>query len=157
MKKIIALVLMAAVMLCCTACGLDMSKVKGDWTLATVGGKPVEQIVEEQGVLPVQVAMNGTVTDKDFTLANAATSNTYKINIKSNGFECVDDSNTVILGVVYDKDNDTLSFDMATSDGSAVTYVMKRGTADLTLPEDSADTAEAGSYSAEEYYTGEAE
>lgn len=135
MKKIIASVLLAAVVVLCTACGLDMSKVKGEWTLTSIGGKSVEQIVEERGVLPVQVAMNGTVTDNSFTVANALNTVTYKINVKSNGFECVDDSNTVVLGVIYDKDKETLSFDMQ-ADSGRVTYVMERGTADLTIPED---------------------
>ncbi len=158
MKKIIAIVLMAAAVICCTACGLDMSKIKGEWTLSSVGGKPVEQIAEEQGVLPVQVAMNGTVTDDSFTVANAVNTSTYKIQVKSNGFECLDDSNAIAFSVTYDKDSDALSFALDAGSG-AVTYVMKRGTADLTIPDDIGSTAESdgGEYSAEEYYTGEAE
>ena len=43
MNKILAIVLVAAVVICCTACGgLDMSKVKGDWTVETASGKTVE-------------------------------------------------------------------------------------------------------------------
>lgn len=158
MKKIIAIVLMAAVMMCCTACGLDMSKVKGEWTLSSVGGKPVEQIAEEQGVLPVQVAMNGTLSDDSFTMANAVNTVNYKIQVKSNGFECLDDSNAIAFSVTYDKDKDTLSFAMDAGSGP-VTYVMERGSADLTIPDDIGSTAESdgGEYSAEEYYTGEAE
>ena len=157
MKKIIAIVLMAAAMICCTACGLDMSKVKGEWTLSSVGGKSVEQIAEEQGVMPVQVSMNGTLSDDSFTMANAVNTVSYKIQVKSNGFECLDDSNAIAFSVTYDKDSDTLSFAMDSGSG-AVTYVMKRGTADLTIPEDIGSTAESGGeYSAEEYYTGEAE
>ena len=158
MKKIIAIVLMAAVMMCCTACGLDMSRVKGEWTLSSVGGKPVEQIAEEQGVLPVQVAMNGTLSDDSFTMANAVNTVNYKIKVKSNGFECLDDSNAIAFSVTYDKDKDTLSFAMDAGSGP-VTYVMERGSADLTIPDDIGSTAEydGGEYSAEEYYTGEAE
>lgn len=158
MKKIIAIILMAAAVVCCTACGLDMSKIKGEWTLSTIGGKSVEQIAEEQGVLPVQMSMNGTVTDDSFVIANAVNTATYKIQVKSNGFECLDDSNAVAFSVTYDKDGDTLSFAMDAGSG-AVTYVMKRGSADLTIPEDFGATAEsdAGAYSAEVYYTGEAE
>ena len=158
MKKIIAIVLMAAVTICCTACGLDMSKVKGEWTLSSVGGKPVEQIAEEQGVLPVQVAMNGTLSDDSFTMANAVNTVNYKIQVKSNGFECLDDSNAIAFSVTYDKDKDTLSFAMDAGSGP-VTYVMERGSADLTIPDDIGSTAEydGSEYSAEEYYTGEAE
>ena len=51
MKKILAIVLMAAVVVCCTACGgLDMNKVKGDWTVETAAGKTVEEIAAANGV-----------------------------------------------------------------------------------------------------------
>ena len=140
MKKIIASVLLAAVVVLCTACGLDMSKVKGEWTLASVcgnaGEKTFEQIVEESGGQPAQVAVNVTVTDNSFTMTSLANTVTYKINVKSNGFECVDDSNTIVMSVLYDKDKeDTLSFGLQAGSGVA-TYVMKRGTVDLTISED---------------------
>lgn len=152
MKKILAIVLLAALVVCCTACGLDMNKVKGEWTLYSVGDKPVDQIAEEQGVLPVQVAMNGTLTADSFTLTNAANSSTYKITVKSNGFECLDDSKAILFSVTYNKDNDTLSYALDAGSGP-VTYVMKRGTADLTIPSDLGSTAEA----APEAETAEAE
>lgn len=52
MKKVLAVLLVAAAIFCCTACGLDMSKVKGDWTLDTAGGKTVEELAEMNGVNP---------------------------------------------------------------------------------------------------------
>lgn len=160
MKKIIAIVLMAAVMLCCTACGLDMSKVKGDWTLDTIGGKTIAQLTEETGALPVQYAMNLTVTDNSATFTNAASSATYSIQVKSNGFECCDDSKAIIMSVTYDPAKDTLSYKMAGADGNAVEYVMKKGTADLTIPEELTGSYESGSaeaegYTADAYYTAE--
>lgn len=164
MKKIIAIVLMAAVMLCCTACGLDMSKVKGDWTIDTIGGKTISQLTEENGTLPIQYAMNMTVTDDSATLTNAATSVTYSIQVKSNGFECCNDAKEIIMSVTYDAAKDTLSYKVAGADGNPVDYVLKKGTADLTVPEEilgssesAGYTAEAEGYSAEAYYTGEAE
>lgn len=161
MKKIIAIVLMAAVMLCCTACGLDMSKVKGDWTLETIAGKTVAEIAEKNGVDPVYTRMNATVTDDSFTLTSATGTLTYKIQVKGNGFECLDDSNNIFMSVAYDSAKDTLTFQLKQADGTVFDYVMKRGTADLTVTTAPADstgsTAEAGSYSYEEYYTGEAE
>ena len=49
-KKILVIVLMAAVLVCCTACGgLDMSKVKGNWTLETAAGKTVAELAESSG------------------------------------------------------------------------------------------------------------
>ena len=162
MKKILAIVLMAAVVVCCTACGgLDMNKVKGDWTMETAAGKTVAELAEGSGQDPASVTMNATVTDDSFTLSSITGSVTYKIQVRANGFECLDDSKNVVMGVIYDSAKDTLTFQLKQADGSVMDYVMKRGTADLTVTTAPADsigsTAEAGSYSYEEYYTGEAE
>lgn len=159
MKKVLAIVLMAAVVVCCTACGLDMNKVKGDWTVETAAGKTVEEIAAANGVDIAAVTMNATVTNDSFTLSSATGSVTYKIKVKGNGFECVDDFENVFMTVAYDSAKDTLSFKLAQPDGTTFDYVMKRGTADLTVPTVSTgSTAEAGSDSYdEEYYTGEAE
>lgn len=158
MKKVLAIVLMAAVVVCCTACGLDMNKVKGDWTVETAAGKTVEEIAAANGVDIAAVTMNATVTNDSFTLSSATGSVTYKIKVKGNGFECVDDFENVFMTVAYDSAKDTLSFKLTQPDGTTFDYVMKRGTADLTVSTVSTgSTAEAGSYSYEEYYTGEAE
>ena len=133
MNKILAIVLVAAVVICCTACGgLDMSKVKGDWTLETADGKTVAELAESSGKDPASVTMNATVTDDSFTLIGSTGTDTYKIQVKANGFECLDDSKNVVMGVIYDSAKDTLTFQMAKADGSAMDCVMKKGTADLT-------------------------
>lgn len=156
MKKILAIVLMAAVVVCCTACGgLDMNKVKGDWTVETAAGKTVEEIAAANGVDIAAVTMNATVTTDSFTLSSATGSVTYKIKVKGNGFECVDDFENVFMSVAYDSAKDTISFKLAQPDGTTFDYVMKRGTADLTVSTGS--TAEAGNYSDEAYYSDEAE
>ena len=143
MKKILAVVLMAAVVVCCTACGgLDMSKVKGNWTLETAAGKTVAELAEGSGKDPASVTMNATVTDDSFTLSSVAGSETYKIQVRANGFECVDDSKNVVMGVVYDSAKDTLTFQLKQADGNVMDCVMKKGTADLTVSTDS--TAEDG-------------
>ena len=138
-----------------------MSKVKGDWTLETADGKTVAELAEGSGQDPASVTMNATVTDDSFTLSSITGSVTYKIQVRANGFECLDDSKNVVMGVIYDSAKDTLTFQLKQADGSVMDYVMKRGTADLTVTTAPADsigsTAEAGSYSYEEYYTGEAE
>lgn len=156
MKKILAIVLMAAVVVCCTACGgLDMNKVKGDWTVETAAGKTVEEIAAANGVDIAAVTMNATVTNDSFTLSSATGSVTYKIKVKGNGFECIDDFDNVFMTVAYDSAKDTISFKLAQPDGTTFDYVMKRGTADLTVSTGS--TAEAGNYSDEAYYSDEAE
>ena len=156
MKKILVIVLMAAVVVCCTACGgLDMNKVKGDWTVETAAGKTVEEIAAANGVDIAAVTMNATVTNDSFTLSSATGSVTYKIKVKGNGFECIDDFENVFMTVAYDSAKDTISFKLAQADGTTIEYVMTRGTADLTVSTGS--TAEADSESYEDYYTGEAE
>ena len=70
MNKILAIVLVAAVVICCTACGgLDMSKVKGDWTLETADGKTVAELAESTGKDPASITMNATVTDDSLRLS----------------------------------------------------------------------------------------
>ena len=154
-KLAIVLMLMAAVVVCCTACGLDMSKVKGDWTVETAAGKTVEEIAAANGVDIASVTMNATVTTDSFTLSSATGSVTYKIKVKGNGFECIDDFDNVFMTVAYDSAKDTISFKLAQADGTTIEYVMTRGTADLTVSTGS--TAEAGNYSDEAYYSDDAE
>ena len=153
-KRIAAFVLTAAIVLCCASCGLDMNKVKGDWTVETAAGKTVEEIAAANGVDIAAVTMNATVTNDSFTLSSATGSVTYKIKVKGNGFECIDDFENVFMTVAYDSAKDTISFKLAQPDGTTFDYVMKRGTADLTVSTGSAE--EDGGYSDEEY-TGEDE
>lgn len=151
MKKILAIVLMAAVVVCCTACsGLDMNKVKGDWTVETAAGKTVEEIAAANGVDIAAVTMNATVTTDSFTLSSATGSVTYKIKVKGNGFECIDDFDNVFMSVAYDSAKDTISFKLAQPDGTTFDYVMKRGTADLTVGSGNGEAE--GDYEAEGEY-----
>lgn len=125
-----------------------MSKVKGSWTLDTAAGKTVEELAEMNGVDPAFVTMNATVTDDSFTMTSYTGSITYKIQVRGNGFECLDDSGNIIMSVEYKADNDTLNFKMASVSGGSDDYVMKKGTADLTAATAN-DENEGGS---EEYY-----
>ena len=151
MKKVLAVVLMAAVVVCCTACGgLDMNKVKGDWTVETASGKTVEEIAAANGVDIAAVTMNATVTTDSFTLSSATGSVTYKIKVKGDGFQCIDDFENVFMSVAYDSAKDTISFKLAQPDGTTFDYVMKRGTADLTV--DSGNGEAEGDYEAEGEY-----
>lgn len=125
-----------------------MSKVKGSWTLDTAAGKTVEELAEMNGVDPAFVTMNATVTDDSFTMTSYTGSITYKIQVRGNGFECLDDSGNIIMSVEYKADNDTLNFKMASVSGGSDDYVMKKGTADLTA----ATANEENEGGSEEYY-----
>ena len=133
MKKVLSVILVVAVAFCLTACGLDMSKVKGDWTLDTAGGKTVEQIAEAGGLNPAYCNMNVTVTDKKFTLITATDTPSWNIQVKdTTGFDCLDASGKIFMTVRYNADNDTISFKLLASDGSPVEYVMVRGTSEIS-------------------------
>ena len=154
MKKVLSVILVVAVAFCLTACGLDMSKVKGDWTLDTANGKTVEQIAEAMGANPAYYAMNATVTDKTFTLTSATGSISYNIQVKDNtGFDCLDASGKIFMTVRYNADNDTISFKLLASDGNPVEYVMVRGTSEISSNpkiEESSPEIEEGSPEIEE-------
>lgn len=109
-----------------------MSKVKGEWTLDTAGGKTVEELAEMNGVNPAYLAMNATVTDSSFTLTASTGTISYSIQVKANGFECYDANKNLAMGVTYDSEKDTLNFKMAGVDGNAVDYVMVKGTAEIS-------------------------
>ena len=132
MKKVLSVILVVAVAFCLTACGLDMSKVKGDWTLDTAGGKTVEQIAEAGGLNPAYLNMNATVTDKTFTLTTATETLSWNIQVKDTGFECLDASGKAIIGIKYNADNDTISFRLLSADGTATDYVMVKGTSEIS-------------------------
>ena len=141
-KKIAAFVLTAAIVLCCASCGLDMSKVKGDWTLETAGGKTVDELAAANGCDPAYVAMNATVTDDTFTLTSSAGSFSYSIKVKANGFECYDANKNLAVGVIYDSAKDTLSFQATDAAGNLVEHVMKKGTAVISTSPNGEEAAE---------------
>ena len=133
MKKVLSVILVVAVAFCLTACGLDMSKVKGDWTLDTAGGKTVEQIAEAGGLNPAYCNMNATVTDKTFTLITATDTLSWNIQVKDNtGFDCLDASGKIFMTVRYHEDNDTISFQLLGADGTTTDYVMVKGTSEIS-------------------------
>lgn len=131
--KITSAIMMTFVMILSIAgCGLDMSKVKGDWTLNTINGQSLEEYAAGYGTTAAACAVNMTVNDKDVVIANTASSQTYSIQVKSNGFEVLNpsDNKTVFMSVTYDASAETLSYSL--SDGQTEQkFVFKKGTADL--------------------------
>lgn len=155
-KKIMSVVLiMAAVVVCCTACGLDMSKVKGDWTLDTMGGKTMKQLGEEADCDPWLYFLNATVTDDSFTVTSTNGTQTFKIQVKDNGFECLDDSGNIYMSVKYDSDKNTLTYQAAGADGNPVDIVLKKGT--YTAPTEADNENNDESLSEEDNNNDEAE
>ena len=156
-KKIAAFVLTAAIVLCCASCGLDMSKVKGDWTLETVGGKTVAELAASSGFDPAFLTINATVTDDTFTLTQATGSTSYSIQVRANGFECYDADKNLVYGILYDSAKDTLTFQAPDAAGNLVEHVMKKGTAVISTSPYGEQAAEENAGDEGEYAEGEGE
>ena len=135
MKKIVSVILAVAMMMCMTACaGLDIGKVKGDWTLSTVNGKTVEEYAAELGVEPYMIVVNATVTDTQYTSQSANAVATYPISVKANGFEVLSaEGGDIMMSVKYNGADDTLSYKVDI-DGTVYEYVLTKGTGDITPP-----------------------
>ena len=140
MKKLMAILMTAAIALTCTACSIsiDMNKINGEWTVSTIGGQTTEEYAAANGLDITQVAINATVSDKNVVFAKYDSSVTCDIEAKSNGFEAKYNDST-ILTVVYDSSAETLSFDLII-DNNTVEYVLVKGTASFeSAPSDGSE------------------
>lgn len=133
MKKLMALVMTVVMLIACTACsgGIDISKIKGDWTISTVNGTDTEEYFASQGITdPAQAHGNVTIND-DGTLivTNNAGSLTYNYEKRANGVEVKQDGK-LILSFAYDSSADTLTY--AVTDGTNTnTFVYVKGAYDF--------------------------
>lgn len=139
MKKFLAIVMVAVIAVMCTACGLDMSKVKGDWTLSAVNGQPVSEYAEANGMDAADIVVNWTVSDKSVTVTSSVMSATYDIEVKSNGFEVKQGAS--LMSVTYDDKNSTLSYAIEAG-GVKYDYVLTKGTASVDSATEEAAPAE---------------
>lgn len=147
--KLLALVMvMALVMSTLTACGaIDKKKVVGDWSIATLNGKSVEDYAASVGA-DVNMCKGGlTITENKISVVNAVASTDFdKYDCLADGIQ-VEANGAVVLALQYDEKADTLTQNQATADGSVLTVVFKRGTVSFEQPV--ADEEAAGE---EEYY-----
>lgn len=157
--KITSAIMMTFVMILSIAgCGLDMSKVKGDWTLDTINGQSLDDYAAGYGTTAAACAVNMTVSDREVVIANTNSSQTYSIQVKSNGFEVLNpsDNKTVFMSVTYDASAETLSYSL-TDGQTEQKFVFKKGTVDLAAavadeaPVDEAPVDEAEAPADEEY------
>lgn len=144
MKKLMALVMSVVMLIACTACsgGIDISKIKGDWTISTVNGTDTEEYFASQGVTDAAQA-HGNLTINDdgtLTVTNNVGSTTYNYEKRSNGVEVKQDGQ-VILSFAYDSSADTLTY--AITDGTNTnTFVYVKGTYDFAAAAEGAETAD---------------
>ncbi len=136
-KKVLAVVLVGIMMFSLTACGVDMSKVKGDWTLSTIGGKDLATVAAERGIAEQLLYTNYTITDKEITtngfnpdMSGNTTSATYTLKQRSNGVEGYQ-GDTLACSLIFDEKANTLTMKIGADEASAVAYVFVKGTQDL--------------------------
>ena len=134
-KKFLAVLLVGVMMFCLTACGVDMDKVKGNWTLSTIGGKDLASFAEASGVAEVLVYTNYTITDKEITKdsinadGSHATS-TFTLKQRSDGVEGYQ-GDTLAISLKFDEKANTLTMKIGESESTAVAYVFVKGTKNL--------------------------
>ena len=136
-KKVLAVVLVGIMMFSLTACGVDMSKVKGDWTLSTIGGKSLADAAAASGVAEQFLYTNYTITDKEITMngfnpdrSGNLTTDTFTLKQRSNGVEGYK-GDTLACSLIYDDKANTLTMKIGADEASAVAYVFVKGTQDL--------------------------
>ena len=133
-KKFLAVVLVGVMMFCLTACGLDMEKIKGDWTVSTINGKSTADYADSLDTFEYLFLSNFTLTDSKFTLISLTAdgeevSKSYDIQVKSNGFECME-GDKIFMSVLYDDKADALSFKMLAG-STEMSYILKKGKTDM--------------------------
>ena len=136
-KVVSALLLVVVMMLSLTGCGIDMDKIKGQWTCSTIGGKDLDTLAAEKGINKAYLVTNYTITDKDITSdtlnpdgSGAHLSGTYTIKQRSNGIEGYQ-GDKVALSLIYDEKADTLTMKIGTDEASAVAYVFVKGNTNI--------------------------
>ena len=136
-KRFLAVALLGVMMFCLTACGVDMSKVKGDWTLSTIGGKDLATVAAEKGIAEQFFYTNYTISDKEIVvncfnadLSGNLASDTYTLKQRSNGVEGYK-GDTLACSLIFDEKANTLTMKIGADEASAIAYVYVKGNTDL--------------------------
>ena len=141
MKKIFGLAtagIMAATMALCTACGVDQEKVKGDWSVDTIAGKPVAEYTAELGGAEFGSQLNFHIEEDKATVETpSATGETETKELKptwrSNGVE-LKDGDTLVYALELDTDKNVLKYKAdytGIGGGKEEEVVLKKGTYDF--------------------------
>ena len=133
--KVMAAIMLVAAMVCgIAACGaLDINKVKGDWIISTVNGKPIADFAAENGVGVFNVQKTYQITDKTMTMSalgndGTVASETSDITVKADGVEAT--FSGALLGFAYKDADKTLSYSV-TDGTNTYSYVLVKGTYDI--------------------------
>ena len=137
MKKSIklfsAMLMIVVLVFSLTGCGVDMSKMKGDWKVKTVDGKSVAEYAEAKGINQFLVLKNVNITDEKITVkmfdSEKEVSETYNVTKKSNGIEGRTDAHK-------DEKNPDITFELLDNGTLKTKYtdaevIYEKGTIDL--------------------------
>lgn len=146
MKKIVSAVLVFVMMLSLAGCGISYDDIKGDWTAKTINGKTVDEYAASRGVDPSLATVNVNITEDDkLTITNANNETKYDYVRRSNGLEVKEEGkDEVYMTMLYDKDKKTLTYKVDLGNGQTEEYVLEKGKADLTPPQQDAQTQTEG-------------
>jgi len=161
MKKTIkimaAIMLVAAMVLGIASCGgLDLNKIKGDWTLSSIDGKAPSDRATELGLPSYALLNNYTLGDKltistyDPNAGEVKATTEFTVEATGNGFTATD-SNGGKVSFIYDSSADTLSYSATGASGAAETYILKRGATDILAAVQAASGGEGTAEGSEEY------
>ena len=123
----------AALALCAvsmTACGnIDISDIKGNWTVETIDGVSPAKYAEKFKVNASKAAQNLTITEDSITIQDVRGSTEYDIMARTNGFQAAENGKS-IYGYVYNEKTEELSTNADFGKG-AVKVIYKKGTTDI--------------------------
>lgn len=146
MKKIVSAVLVFVMMLSLAGCGISYDDIKGDWTAKTINGKTVDEYAASRGVDPSLATVNVNITEDDkLTITNANHATKFDYQRRSNGLEVKEEGkDEVYMTMLYDEDKKTLTYKVDLGNGQTEEYVLEKGKADLTPPQQDAQTQTEG-------------
>ena len=131
-KLLSAMLMIVVLVFSLTGCGVDMSKVKGDWKLKTFDGKTVEDYLNNN---QSYIGQNVTITDKEIKYSyiegGQVVTKTYETTVKSNGVEGYANKDDKSPAVSFKPVDGNLQMDGKGPDGKVITLVFEKGTRDL--------------------------
>ncbi len=132
-KVLVACMLFAVMAVSMTGCGVDMSKVKGDWVVSSINGQSPADFAAASGVAEVYCMKTYNITDDKVTCKavgadGAVATVTGDVVKKADGIES--NIGGVTFGFLLNESDNTLSYSV-TDGTNTVKYVLSKGTYDF--------------------------
>ena len=133
-KKLVLVVLAVAMMsMALVGCGVDMSKMKGDWIVSTINGKSVADFAAENGLVEAQAMKAVTITDETATAKSFDSSSGQVVTVEGKITKRTDGVEADIQGIIWPfklQDNGNLTYKLD-ANGTVYEYVLVKGTYDF--------------------------